>query len=228
MTAGRYVLIVAGGSGSRMKTDMPKQFLELCGFPVLMYAIRAFSRYDAAMPVTVVLPAAQTGVWEQLCKKHGFAVRHRVAEGGATRFHSVQNGLGTLPDTGWVAVHDGVRPLVSQATIEACFRDAQRYGNAIPAVPVTDTVRTLSGSGSRIVNRENLRLVQTPQVFDLKALKDAYRQDFSPLFTDDASVMERQGHIIHLTAGNEENIKITAPPDLKIAEALMNVHGNLF
>ncbi|MDR1864759.1 MAG: 2-C-methyl-D-erythritol 4-phosphate cytidylyltransferase [Bacteroidales bacterium] len=219
----RYVLIVAGGTGVRMQSAIPKQFMELCGLPVLMHAIRVFFRYDASAPVTVVLPAAQLGYWEQLCGQYGFTVPHRVVEGGDHRFHSVKNGLDTLPDEGWVAIHDGVRPLVSHAVIDACFREAERYGNAIPAIPVTDSIRAFTDAGSYTVDRENLRLVQTPQVFDLAALKDAYRQEYMPAFTDDAAVLERKGYLIHPVEGNAENIKITTPRDLKIAEALLSV-----
>jgi 2-C-methyl-D-erythritol 4-phosphate cytidylyltransferase len=204
-----------------MQSETPKQFLELCGIPLLMHTIRIFTHYDATMPVTVVLPVTQIPFWEQLCEKHGFTLPHRTVAGGKTRFHSVKNGLETLSGNGWIAVHDGVRPLVSLNVIDACFREAEQFGNAVPAIPVTDTVRMVSDNGSRPVERRRLRLIQTPQVFSLTALKEAYRQDYMPAFTDDASVFEHKGHAIHLTEGNSENIKITAPCDLKTAEAVI-------
>jgi 2-C-methyl-D-erythritol 4-phosphate cytidylyltransferase len=221
--AARHVLIVAGGSGSRMRSETPKQFLELCGLPVLMHTIRIFARYDAVMPVTVVLPADQVSFWQQLCEKYRFTIPHQTVTGGKTRFHSVKNGLETIQDNGWIAVHDGVRPLVSHALIDACFSEAEQFGNAVPVIPVTDTVRILSDNGSRPIDRQRLRLIQTPQVFHVTALKDAYRQDYTPAFTDDASVLEHKGHAIHLTEGNDENIKITAPHDLKTAEAIIRL-----
>jgi 2-C-methyl-D-erythritol 4-phosphate cytidylyltransferase len=203
-----------------MQSDIPKQFMELCGLPVLMHTIRVFSSYDAEMPITVVLPAAQISYWEQLCSRYRFSTPHQTIAGGETRFHSVKNGLATLPDEGLAAIHDGVRPLVSCSTIAACFHDAEHYGNAVPSTPATDTVREMTGESSRMLNRTTLRMIQTPQVFDLTSLKRAYRQEYSPDFTDDASVLEKAGFTIHLTEGNRENIKITTPLDLEVAEAL--------
>jgi 2-C-methyl-D-erythritol 4-phosphate cytidylyltransferase len=224
----KYILIVAGGSGTRMQNDTPKQFLELCGLPVLMHTIRTFHSYDAEMPIIVVLPATQIDYWMQLCSRYRFSPPHQTVAGGETRFHSVKKGLATLPAEGWVAIHDGVRPLVSHSTIAACFRDAERYGNAIPAIPVVDTVRETADGNSHALDRNRLRLIQTPQVFDLALLQEAYRQDFIPVFTDDASVLEKAGHTIHLTEGNKENIKITTPLDMKVAEAIMSMRENLF
>ncbi|MDR3093129.1 MAG: 2-C-methyl-D-erythritol 4-phosphate cytidylyltransferase [Bacteroidales bacterium] len=224
----KYALLVAGGSGLRMQSDIPKQFMELCGLPVLMHTIRLFRSYDADIPILVVLPALQISQWEQLCSHYCFSTPHQIVAGGETRFHSVKNGLATLPAEGWVAIHDGVRPLTSHATISACFRDAERYGNAIPSISVVDTVRETTGDNSHALNRYRLRLIQTPQVFDLALIQEAYRQDFFPEFTDDASVLEKAGHIIHLTEGNRENIKITTPLDMKVAEAVMTRQENYF
>ena len=216
-----WAIIVAGGSGSRMQSDVPKQFMELCGKPLLMRSVMAFADACKDIRIIVVLPPLQIGYWQELCTRHDFTLPHNIAEGGATRFHSVKNGLSLLPDEGLVAVHDGVRPLVSRQTIINCFREAATYGCAVPVTQVNDSVREISGQTSRMPNRSSLRLVQTPQVFDIKLLKKAYEQEFTPEFTDDASVFEKAEHTIHLTEGNVENIKITTPNDLIVAEALL-------
>ena len=216
-----WVIIVAGGSGLRMQSNVPKQFLELCGKPVLMYSIEAFADACKDIRVIVVLPDSQIGYWRELCVRHDFTLPHSIAEGGVTRFHSVKNGLALLPEEGLVAIHDGVRPLVSRQTITACFCEAQNNGCAVPAVPLNDSVREVSGKTNRMLDRSSLRLIQTPQVFDIALLKKAYEQKYTTAFTDDASVFEKAGHTIHLTEGNVENIKITTPNDLTVAEALL-------
>jgi len=215
-----WAIIVAGGAGSRMQADVPKQFLELCGKPVLIHSIKTFADVFDGIRIIVVLPPAQIGNWQELCRHYGFVLPHDIAEGGNTRFQSVKNGLSLLPDEGLVAIHDGVRPLVSRQTITGCFRGAEKYGCAVPALPVSDSMREVSGSASRMLDRSALRLIQTPQVFDIALLKKAYEQEYSPEFTDDASVFEKAGHAIHLTEGNVENIKITNPNDMVVAEAL--------
>ncbi len=215
-----YAIIVAGGSGARMQAAMPKQFIELDGQPILMYAVRAFFCYDKNIQIVIVLPETQMAYWQELCNRHHFHIPHQAVTGGKTRFHSVKNGLSLLPDNGLVAIHDGVRPLVSQQTITECFQTAKQYGNAIPTIPVVDSVREMVGNASRMMDRSKLCLVQTPQVFDIQLLKNAYRQEYIPSFTDDASVFETAGHTIRLTKGNVENIKITTQHDLIIAAAL--------
>jgi len=215
-----WVIIVAGGSGSRMQTDVPKQFLEMCGKPVLMHTIMAFVDACEDIRVIVALPSQQIKYWQELCSRYNFLVPHEIVEGGSTRFQSVKNGLSLLTGEGLVAVHDGVRPLVSRQTITGCFSEAAKFGCAVPVVPVNDTVRELSGASSRMLDRTMLRLVQTPQVFDIALFKKAYEHQYIPEFTDDASVFEKAGHIIHLTGGNVENIKITTQNDLIVAEAM--------
>ena len=216
-----WAIIVAGGSGLRMQTEVPKQFLELCGKPVLMHVIAAFADACDGIRIIVVLPAAQIENWQALCRRHGFALPHVIAEGGDTRFQSVKNGLSLLSGDGLVAIHDGVRPLANRQTITGCFREAAISGCAVPALPVNDSVREVSGSTNRMLDRSALRLIQTPQVFDLTLLKKAYEQEYSPTFTDDAAVFEKAGHVIRLTDGNVENIKITTRNDLVVAEALL-------
>ncbi|MCM0386245.1 2-C-methyl-D-erythritol 4-phosphate cytidylyltransferase [Bacteroides fragilis] len=218
----RTALIVAGGKGLRMGSELPKQFLPIGGKPVLMHTLEAFHRFDKRMQLILVLPWEQQGVWRELCETHGFNIRHEIADGGETRFHSVKNGLALINGIGgMVGVHDGVRPFVSQEVIARCFREAAVRKAVIPVIDVVETVRHLTGSGSETVNRNDYKLVQTPQVFDADLLRRAYEQEFTPFFTDDASVVEAMGVPVHLVEGNRENIKITTPFDLKVASALL-------
>ena len=220
----RYAIIVAGGSGSRFGSNTPKQFLSLSGKPVLMHTIDKFAAL-AGVEIIVVLPAAFVGWWHDLCAEYGFATEHRVVVGGANRFDSVKNAIVTISvqpgDT--IAVHDGVRPLASTELIASAFACAEEKGSAIPVVAVTDSIRrVLDGNGSsEPLSRESLRAVQTPQVFDAVALRSAYNAEYSPFYTDDASVLEHNGGVIHMIDGEVTNIKITHPDDLTIAEMLM-------
>lgn len=214
-------LIVAGGKGLRMGSELPKQFLPIGGKPVLMHTLEAFHRFDSAIDLILVLPEEQQGYWKQLCEKHRFTIRHLIVNGGETRFHSVKNGLALVSGGGLVGVHDGVRPFVSQEVIRRCYDRAATEKAVIPVVDVVETVRQVTESGSRTVNRDDYKLVQTPQVFDADLLRRAYAQDFKPFFTDDASVVEAMGVPVYLVEGNRENIKITTPFDLKIATALL-------
>lgn len=221
------MIIVAGGSGSRFGSAVPKQFLELAGKPVLMLTIDAFEQALAqkSHEITVVLPQAQIGYWQQLCKSYGFATAHKVVAGGNTRFESVKNGLGSFGSFAaedLVAVHDGVRPLVTPRVIADTFAMAAEKGSAIPVVRVVDSVRLLGDDGkSEAMDRSKLRAVQTPQTFNAQMLSAAYDVDYDPLFTDDASVFERAGHEVWLCYGDERNLKITHKLDLTIAEKLL-------
>ncbi|AUI48002.1 2-C-methyl-D-erythritol 4-phosphate cytidylyltransferase [Bacteroides hominis] len=218
----RTALIVAGGKGLRMGSELPKQFLPIGGKPVLMHTLEAFHRFDKRMQLILVLPREQQGFWRELCEMHRFNIRHEIADGGETRFHSVKNGLALINGIGgMVGVHDGVRPFVSQEVIARCFREAAVRKAVIPVIDLVETVRHLTGSGSETVNRNDYKLVQTPQVFDVDLLRRAYEQEFTPFFTDDASVVEAMGVPVHLVEGNRENIKITTPFDLKVASALL-------
>jgi len=236
MSKVKIALVVAGGKGERMKTDIPKQFMEIQGKPVLMHSLEAFLRYDVSVQLIVVLPVVQIESWISLCKKHAFDVAHQIVGGGQTRYQSVKNGLDAIQIPALVAVHDGVRPLVSVDTIARCFETAEKYGTAIPVVDLVDSIRQITTDGSLSVDRSAYKLVQTPQVFDSEILKKAYEQEFSQLFTDDASVVEavnsqpRKGGVtnesqskikIHLVEGNRENIKITTGFDLEMAEILI-------
>jgi len=217
-----YALIVAGGTGARMGTDIPKQFLELAGKPVLMHSIERFRAFDNTIGIIVVIPENQFGLWESLKEKHSFSVPHTLVKGGPSRFFSVKNGLQNVDDNAIVAIHDGVRPLVSTGTIMRCFRAAGEFGNAIPVISLSDSVRMVTENENIPVNRNCLRIIQTPQVFKAGLIKKAYLQDFRPETTDDAMLLEKSGEKIHLVEGNRENIKITNPEDLTIAGALIN------
>ena len=220
----RYAILVAGGKGLRMGSDIPKQFLPLRGRPVLMHTIDVFRRTYPDIHIILVLPREQQDYWRQLCGQHDYDVELCVADGGETRFHSVRNGLSQIPDgaRGVVGVHDGVRPFVSPETIRRCYEAAEEFGAVVPVVPVVETVRQLLADGSSMtVDRNAYRLVQTPQTFDIQLLKKAYGQPFDPFFTDDASVVEAMGHPIKLVEGNNENIKLTNPADLKLAEGMV-------
>ena len=217
-----YVIIVAGGKGLRMGSDIPKQFLPIAGKPVLMRTLERFREYSADLQIILVLPEAQQDYWQELCRQYGFQVEYQLANGGQTRFHSVQNGLALVPDDaeGVVGVHDGVRPFPSIEVIRNCYATARTAKAVIPVIPVVETVRHLEGKGSVTVPRGDYRLVQTPQTFDIQLLKSANRQPYNDGFTDDASVVESYGHEITLVEGNRENIKITTPYDIVVAEAL--------
>jgi 2-C-methyl-D-erythritol 4-phosphate cytidylyltransferase len=217
----KTTIIVAGGKGERMNADIPKQFLEIHGKPILMHTLEVFRRYDAAMELILVLPSVQIQVWKELCKKHVFDIPHQIVEGGKTRFHSVKNGLEAIHYPTLVAVHDGVRPLVSIETISRCFDEAEKSGAAIPVIDLVESIRQISENESHSVDRNDYKLVQTPQVFDSELLKTAYKQEFKPFFTDDASVVEALGSKIQLVEGNRENIKITTEFDLRMAELLI-------
>ena len=218
-----YVIIVAGGKGLRMGSDIPKQFLPIGGKPVLMRTLERFRAYSADLQIILVLPEAQQDYWRQLCEEYHFDVEYQLANGGQTRFHSVQNGLALVPDDaeGVVGVHDGVRPFPSIEVIKNCYETARTAKAVIPVIPVVETVRHLEKEGSVTVPRDEYKLVQTPQTFDIQLLKAANRQPYNDGFTDDASVVESYGHEITLVEGNRENIKITTPYDLKIAEVLV-------
>jgi 2-C-methyl-D-erythritol 4-phosphate cytidylyltransferase len=218
-----YVIIVAGGKGLRMGSDIPKQFLPIGGKPVLMRTLERFRTYSDDLQIILVLPEAQQDYWRQLCEEYHFDVEYQLANGGQTRFHSVQNGLALVPDNaeGVVGVHDGVRPFPSIEVIRNCYETAREKKAVIPVIPVVETVRHLENEGSVTVPRNDYRLVQTPQTFDIQLLKAANHQPYNDGFTDDASVVESYGHAITLVEGNRENIKITTPYDMKIAEVLI-------
>ena len=219
----RYAIIVAGGKGLRMGGELPKQFIPIEGRPVLMRTLDTFHACDESIQIILVLPRDHQDYWRELCAQYQFAVPHRIADGGATRFHSVQNGLALVDASeALVAVHDGVRPFVNHEVISRCYAEAEAHGAVVPVIPVVETVRQLTGEGSVTVDRNAYRLVQTPQTFRATLLRRAYEQPYTDAFTDDASVVEALGEAVTLVDGNRENIKLTTPFDLIVAKALVD------
>lgn len=218
----KFALIVAGGSGNRMQNATPKQFLPIAGKPVLLHTLGAFSRFDSSIELILVLPKNQIETWHTLCRKHHFTLPVRLVQGGATRFESVKNGLSFVPENSIVFIHDGVRPLVARQTLQNCLETTLEKGNALPVVPVSESVRFVDKGKSKALDRSKYFLVQTPQTFRADEIKKAYQQAYSPLFSDDASVLENMGSTIFTVPGNRENIKITFPEDIRLAEALLS------
>lgn len=217
-----YAIIVAGGSGKRMKSEVPKQFIELHGKPILYHTIQCFLEFSNQLKIVLVLPNDDERN-EQFMQNYFPEQKNiQVVKGGETRFHSVQNGLRVIEGDGIVLIHDGVRPFVSRAVLNQCLETAIQYGNAIPCIEIKDSLRILNLDRNQAVSREAFRSIQTPQTFSIKAIKAAYEQEYTEHFTDEASVFESAGHQIHLIPGNEENIKITTPFDLDIASLLLN------
>jgi len=221
-----FVIIVAGGLGKRMKSDLPKQFLKIGNKPVLMHTISVFKRFDNQIVIILALQEKYFEYWKNLCKEYNFNINHLLVEGGKERFYSVKNALQIVNSAGLVAIHDGVRPLVSENTIKNCFKTARQKGNAIPVIPVNETIRQKINNESKIVDRSKFIIVQTPQVFNSEIILRAYNQSYNPEFTDDASVIEAYGEKINLVEGNQENIKITTQADIKIAEFILQSTNN--
>lgn len=217
----KHVIIVAGGIGKRMRSEIPKQFLNVAGKPILIHTFDSFFKYSKDINITLVLPKPFINFWKSLCKRYSFEAVHKVIEGGSTRFNSVQNGLRGIHNGGLVAIHDGVRPLVSKETLNRVFKKAQETGNAIPVVKINESIRKIDEKNSHFVNRREYRLIQTPQCFHSELIKRAYQQEYIEEFTDDATVVEAMGIKINLVEGNMENIKITRPGDIKIAETFL-------
>lgn len=217
----RSTIIVAGGSGKRMGAPVPKQFMLLNGKPLLCRTIDVFRAYDATMSIIVVLPEAHIPIWKALCIGHGFHTEHSIVAGGEERFHSVRNGIAAVDHNGVVAVHDGVRPMVSVELIARCFDAAEEHGSAIPVVPISSSVREVMGGTSRSMDRSALRTVQTPQCFRVELLNKAFELPYDAAFTDEATLVERTGVTVQLVEGEDANIKITTPLDLKVAEMLL-------
>ena len=213
----KYAIIVAAGSGTRMGSDVPKQFLNVGGKPILRHTIERFLSLSFPVGIIVVVNQEKKDYWKKYCSETGFLERYAIPSGGITRFHSVQNALQYLPDDSVVAIHDGVRPFVTAEFLEEMFRLGEEMGNAVPAVAPVETVREVSGPESYVLKRDDIRLVQTPQVFRSEVIKAAYKLPYDPKFTDDASVVEAAGYRINLAQGLRYNIKITTPEDLEIA-----------
>lgn len=219
----KYSIIVAGGKGTRMQSTNPKQFIEINGLPILMHTINKFREAEEGIQIIIALPKDQIPTWKSLVKQYNFTTEHTVITGGESRFQSVDNALQYIPNQGdcLIAVHDGVRPLVKTSVINKSFEDALQYGSAIPTVPIKESIRRVTNEGNEMGNREEFKLVQTPQTFKGDVIFSAFENGYISSFTDDASVAEYAGYNMHLFEGNYENIKITTPEDLKIGEALL-------
>ncbi len=212
-------VVVAGGKGMRAGSELPKQFHPIAGKPMLMHTLAAFHEQDYRTRIVLVLPEEYRSYWEELCERHQFTIAHVVVNGGNTRFHSVQNGLREVSEEETVAIHDGARPFVTRKLIERCFNNAFELGvGVIPVVDEVNSVRVLTESGSKLLDRNRLKIVQTPQTFPADVLKKAYETEFNTAYTDDASVAEHYGLPIRLIKGEETNIKITTSLDLVVAE----------
>ena len=215
------VVIVAAGSGVRMGSSMPKQFLILSGKPILMHTIECFSSFNPSMKIILVLSADQIENWKNLITQYKFEITHSIVQGGSTRTLSVMNGLIEVPEDSIVGVHDGVRPFVSASLLKRCYDEAIQFGCSIPCIPVTETLRKINGATSSVADRNAFRIIQTPQCFQAKKLKEAYSTAAGNDFTDDATVFEHAGNPIHLCDGEKTNIKITVPGDLVIGAAMV-------
>lgn len=218
----QFVLIVAGGSGSRMKYSIPKQFIPIGNMPILMHTIAAFYQSNKNIHITVVLPGDHIQYWEDLCKKFNFTIVHNLVKGGDTRGASVINGLNSLPGEGLVAIHDGVRPFVSKEIISNSFDIAGKHGSAVAVVDLKDSIRKVDLSENKAVDRTNYKIVQTPQTFKIPLIKESYRKADLLTFTDDATVAEAAGNKIELIKGSYDNIKVTTPEDLIVAQEILN------
>jgi 2-C-methyl-D-erythritol 4-phosphate cytidylyltransferase len=216
-----YALIVAGGKGTRIKSSLPKQFIEIKGKPILLHTLEAFYRYSENVSIVLVLPEDDFGLWEAICKKFNFNKPLLLQKGGETRFQSVRNGLDQMTGEGLVAIHDGVRPLVSEDIIGASFRLAAIHQCAVAAVRLKESIRMTDQDNTKAMDRSRFRMIQTPQTFNLQLIKKAYQIKEDLSLTDDASIAERAGHLISLFEGSYENIKVTTAEDLVIAESLI-------
>ena len=219
MTANRYIIVVAAGSGKRMGASLPKQFLPIAGKPILMHTLERIHAFDPAINIRLVLHPDFFDYWKALVQEHHTQIPHQLIEGGEERFHSVKRAVDSISDLeAIVGIHDGVRPLVSDETLTRCFEKAEQVGNAVPVIPVNDSLRVIKDDSNHAVNRSHYRIVQTPQCFVMSELKKVFEQPFNGSFTDDASVVEAAGSSIHLVEGNRSNVKITSPEDLAWAE----------
>ncbi len=216
----KQVIVVAGGSGRRMGLETPKQFVEIAGKPILLRTLENFHSFDPELDIVLVLPKKEIERWKNLCRLFDCQIQHRIVEGGATRFESVKNGLTLALPNAIIAIHDGVRPFVSHNTLMRCFDAAMQFDTAVPCVDIIDSLRKLTDGGNEACDRSMFKAVQTPQVFKSELLMAAYNQPFNSSFTDDASVVETLLPI-HLVEGDTDNIKITTPFDLQMAELIL-------
>ncbi|MEN8928310.1 MAG: 2-C-methyl-D-erythritol 4-phosphate cytidylyltransferase [Flavobacteriales bacterium] len=220
-TKPHFVLIVAGGTGKRMNSDLPKQFIEIHNKPIIFHTIEKFLAADSSIEFVISLHQDYVDYWKELIEKHQFNFNHEIVTGGEERFFSVKNALEKVPKNALVGIHDAVRPLVSKETILSCFDTAKKHGSAIPVVDSVNSLRYVSEDKNESLDRKHIKQVQTPQYFDAEQIKSCYLNDYSRKFTDDASVFEANNSVIKTVEGNPENIKITSPIDLIVAKELL-------
>lgn len=213
-----YVIIVAGGSGKRMNADTPKQFITIHQKPIIFHTIEKFLAFDASIQFIIALKEEYIPLWKGLIQKHKFSFPHQIAAAGEERFHTVKNALELVPTHSFVGIHDAVRPLVSEETIENCVNGLKSNNAIVPVTHIIPSIRKINGENSQSIDRSLFRAVQTPQYFASSKIKAAYNTSYKPYYTDDASVYEQEVGNISLVNGNEENIKITTPKDLILAE----------
>jgi len=213
------IIITAGGIGKRMQSSIPKQFIEIKGLPIIMHTIKRFYEYNNKIQIIVVLPKSHIDFWNKLVLKHKFKIKVAIVTGGTERFYSIKNGL-EYASGNVIGIHDAVRPFVSLEVIKRVFESVKQHNAVVPVIDIKDSIRHLKNENSESVNRSEYKIVQTPQCFLNELIKKAYHEQYSPNFTDDASVIENLGNPIYLVSGNDENIKITTPIDLKLAEIL--------
>ncbi len=220
----KYAIIVAGGNGQRMLSEIPKQFHLLNGKPVVLHSLEAFANAIPGIEIIVVLPEDHLGTWKEIVNLYQVVIPHSIVTGGATRYQSVKNGLKLITMPGYVAVHDGVRPLITKEAVSRLFAEAEKFESAVPVISINDTVRQTMGENSRLIDRNELRRVQTPEIFHSDILLKAFESPESAAFTDVTSVVESTGYSnIHLCDGEAENIKITRPIDFLMAEAILKL-----
>lgn len=217
----KYAVIVAGGKGTRMGSAVPKQFLPFLGKPLLCHAIEAFAQAIPGIQLILVLPKEELDSAQTVLRSYLSNIKVTTVAGGETRFNSVQNGLKMINNDGIVFVHDGVRPLVSQQLIMTCYEQAMEKGSAVPFIPANESMRIMEGDRSRPLDREKLVIIQTPQTFKTDIILPAFRQEFNAMFTDEATVVEASGASVNLIPGARDNIKITTPEDMMVAEVLL-------
>lgn len=221
-TTKNYLILAAAGNGSRMNNEIPKQYIEINGKPMIVWTLEAFKLFIEIDQIIIVISKFHEQYWDEITKYYPQFKKCKVTFGGPTRFHSIKSGLKYVPINTLVAIHDAARPMVNKKTIEDCFKVTENKGNAIPVISCNESLRQKTGNHNKWINRDEIKIVQTPQIFKSEILKDAYQLTYDEFFTDDASIVEKYGMNINLTEGNPENIKVTTNFDLRLASLILS------